>query len=157
MTGREHLRMFARLRGIPEREVRRHPVNLFQRDVGRKCADRRRNRSPVAQARYRRARQQSRQRVQVRWHHRPTAALLSPRCSSFACFTYSGGTKRKLSLAIALISSPPVIMLVRAPHPVTRPFVPFPMLRRLQDEPSTGLVRCTSSFGCAATDGGKIN
>uniref|UniRef100_H2Z857 ABC transporter domain-containing protein n=1 Tax=Ciona savignyi TaxID=51511 RepID=H2Z857_CIOSA len=75
MTGAETLRMYARLRGVPEDEIQACVLNLgrilhFSEHIDK------------------------------------------------ACGTYSGGNKRKLSTAIALVGSPPVVLL---------------------DEPSTGM------------------
>jgi ABC-type multidrug transport system ATPase subunit len=68
MTGREHLRLFGRLKGIPAAKIDRAATQLLQRTGMAKHGD-----------------------------------VLTE--------NYSGGTKRKLSLAIALIGSPEVVFL----------------------------------------------
>ena len=68
MTGREHLYMYGRLRGIPEYEVGNTVAELIER-------------------------------LGLAQHANRLAG------------TYSGGNKRKLSTAIALIGDPPIVFL----------------------------------------------
>ncbi|BDA45751.1 probable ATP-binding cassette sub-family A member 3 [Coccomyxa sp. Obi] len=75
LTGREVLRMYARLRGVPSAHIERTVEDLLQRIDLAEYADR-------------------------------------------VCETYSGGNKRKLSVAVALVGGPAVVLL---------------------DEPSTGM------------------
>merc|ERR1712222_294343 len=68
LTGREHLRLYARLRGLDEDSVKREAENGLRR-LG--------------------------------------LAAYADRCAG----TYSGGNKRKLSTAIALIGNPSIVFL----------------------------------------------
>ncbi|KAK1878855.1 Retinal-specific phospholipid-transporting ATPase ABCA4 [Dissostichus eleginoides] len=72
LTGREHLYLYARLRGVPECEIRRVTEWGIQK---------------LGLTEY------------------------AGRCAG----TYSGGNKRKLSTAIAMIGCPALVLLVREP------------------------------------------
>ena len=77
LTGREHLQLYARLRGVPEKDV-----------------------SVVAE-----------------WGVRKLGLV---RYADKQAGDYSGGNKRKLSTAIALVGNPPAVFLVRLNHNHTK-------------------------------------
>lgn len=66
-----------------------------------------------------------------------------------ACWSYSGGNKRKLSVAVAMIGNPQVVLLVSrfeqclfrcdGPHEMQPYSLPCQPHTNTQDEPSTGM------------------
>ena len=101
LTGRELLTMFARLRGIPEKEIKK----AVQKEINRLDLTKHANKRCGT---YR--------LILI------TAIMYD---SFILLFYFSGGNKRKLSTAVALVGNPPILLL---------------------DEPTTGMDPATRRF-----------
>lgn len=127
LTGREHLEFYSRLRGVPEEETPKvGPVPRPPKPRGPPSS------SPP---RLPQVAQWGIAKLGLESHAERPAGK------------YSGGNKRKLSTAIALLGSPPVVFLVSggsARGGVPRqyqamPGLTPPLLGLSQDEPTTGM------------------
>ncbi|KAL2079022.1 hypothetical protein ACEWY4_024766 [Coilia grayii] len=111
LTGREHLEFYARLRGVPEKEVAMCFVRLYalhseESDNGSEASP---NEDKSANYEARRWAQDLMPAGMVaEWGIQKLALL---KYSNKSAGTYSGGNKRKLSTAMALIGCPPVVFL----------------------------------------------
>ncbi len=100
LTGREHLHLYARLRGVPESEISRvRPYSTFLSlliSFSLRISDRDLYLSLMQVA---------------EWGIQKLGLFEYAGCTAG---TYSGGNKRKLSTAIAMIGCPALLLLVRA-------------------------------------------
>ena len=123
MTGRELLTMFARLRGIPERHIRDVVTSTINKLDLSKYANK-----------------------QCGKYRSVTLAVLCWlwRIWSECVLSCSGGNKRKLSTAIALIGDPPILFLVW--RLLTYYSCKTLCLLISQDEPTTGMDPATRRY-----------
>ncbi len=126
LTGREHLHLYARLRGVPESEISRvRPYSTFISlliSFSLRISDRDLYLSLMQVA---------------EWGIQKLGLFEYAGCTAS---TYSGGNKRKLSTAIAMIGCPALLLLVRVCDLFQNKIrIVTSVFFLCQDEPTTGM------------------